>query len=150
MTYSCLFTRSDTEGRSADASGSEESDSSDELDEKYFTCGTSTTPTGITGSTITLKKDEKYYTWESKKWTSAVKYIDIKVYENPKTLRNTSAMDLWRHASFRAKVLIGNPLKPHRDQPLLKLVNQLQKGLVENFVDNHPTTVPRISDGKRK
>ena len=80
-----------------------------------------------TGSTIFFKNQGKSYTWKSPQWTTATKYGDLNIYNNPNSLPEKKPMDQWKEASFRAKVLIGTPhsnadrtLKIHRTLETLK------------------------------
>lgn len=117
----------------------EDSDSNDGVDVAHFSCSTSKAgATGPIGSRITCKHKGKSYMWESKTGTSAVKFIDIKIYDDPKAVRHLSPMEMWKHATFSAKAYIGNPLIPKTSQPILEAVKTIQNLIVEDFKARHP------------
>lgn len=135
----------------ADAVSCEESELSDGPDDEFFTCATSKKNTGPTGSSITCKKDGASFLWESKASTSAAKYIDIKIYDDPKALKGLDPMEIWRHASFRAKAMVGTVLAPAKGQRVLIAVKELQNAILEDFKMKHPKVMPiQTSGGKGK
>nr|QVW56849.1 MAG: putative NS2 protein [Tarsiger cyanurus ambidensovirus] len=148
---STLITPARTPTPPADAASSEDSELSDGPDDAFFSCATSRKPTGPTGSSITCKKDGASFLWEAKGSTSAAKFIDIKIYDDPKALKGVDPMEVWRHANFRAKVMVGSPIQPAKGQRVLLAVKELQNAILEDFKNKHPKVNPiQTSAGKGK
>ena len=125
---STSFTDAFTTPPSAAAPSTEDIKSKDDdLDSLLNSVQPQTYSSGTIGSTIFFKNQGKSYTWKSPEWTTATKYVDLKIYNNPNSLPEKKPMDQWKEASFRAKVLIGTPhsnadrtLKIHRTLETLK------------------------------
>ena len=82
---------------------------------------------GLTGSNIFFKRQGTCYTWKSPAWTTATRYIDLKLYNEPNSLQEMKPMDQWKAASLRAKVLIGTP---HSDVNRTLKINNLLDQLI--------------------
>lgn len=87
--------------------------------------------TGLTGSSIFYRNQGTSYTWKSPEWTSAHKFVDLKIYNNPSVLAEKKPMDWWREAGLRAKVLVGTPTSlPARTQRINDLLKKLTELLI--------------------
>lgn len=96
-----------TQAASVDVQDSEDCDSSDDLDESFFTALPSQKTSGITGCNISVQRTDGSYTWRSDKLMLLAKYIDLKIYPDVKKIRKCSSLDAWREANFRAKICIA-------------------------------------------
>lgn len=103
-----------------------------DLDEKSFTAKKSRQYTGETFCSISHKQGEKYYTWKSEARPTYQKLIDIRVYEDLKKLKKESnPKNIWRHATFRAKLAIGNPSNPKQGKETKALLKNLIQQIVK-------------------
>ncbi len=126
--------------RTADAQLFEDSDSNEgNLDTRLCLIQPTISNSGLTGSSIFLKNQGKSYTWKLPAWTTATKYIDLKVYNNPQDLVSKKPMDFWREAGLRAKVQIGtqtsNPERTIRINRLLERLTTLLIDEVQSAAD---------------
>lgn len=109
------------------------SDDSDvEIEDGEFTLKTFAGNTGVTGCNITLNKGDKSYTWKSTKCPTYKRYLDIKLYNDVRALKKEKdGSQHWRLAQFRAKIALGNPMKPEQwkrtKEALTNLVNVIQE-----------------------
>lgn len=129
-------TAADSKDHGADApsSANEEAYSSEEdYLANYCTAKTSKKNTGLTGCSIFVKRPEGSYSWRATKFP--VKwdyYVDLRVYKDMKELQQTDAKNMWRSASFRGKISVGNPLRIQETQRLKKAVKELQAAMLES------------------
>lgn len=139
--------------QAADVVWPEDSDSSDGLDESLFSSATlAPKNTGQIGSRIICRKEGSSYMWESKTGTSAAKFIDIKIYDDPRIPKKKSPLEMWKYANFSAKAYVGNPLLPKSGQRVLKAIKEVQNAIVEDFKARHPQLANpvQMSDGNAK
>lgn len=93
----------------ADVLSSEDSELSDaDIDTMCASVLPTQKNTGISGLNISLRRPEGCYTWKSPEWTSADRYYEIKIYDNPNKLKSVKPMDMWKQAAFSAKMLLPN------------------------------------------
>jgi hypothetical protein len=108
--------------------------SSDEDIETMLASVPSKQTTGGTGSSIFWKGKEKSYSFRSAKFPLGLKYIDLKIYDNPLAMREAKPMDQWKHASFRAKTLIGrNDSSPQDTAKIQKTLSKLRALLLKDI-----------------
>lgn len=118
----------------------EDSDSNDEGLATLLNSVKHTQPTsGKISSSIFYKNQGVSYTWKSEAWTTASKYVDLKIYNNPAVLMEKKPMEQWKEAGLRAKVLIGTESsllsRTQRIESCLKRLTELLIAEVANQPD---------------
>lgn len=127
----------DSQGASADAPGDEDSLSDDAINE-FFTqhLAKAKVPSNkaisLDGCNIFAKMGDKSYTWKAAKCPSLKRYIQFNVYPSIQDLKDTQPMEHWRRASFRGKVAVGSPLKPHLWKRTKAAIEEMQQVIILN------------------
>lgn len=124
-------TRARSPSPGADADPFEASTSSDDSLDEFCTATKSPKNTSIDGCSISLCRPGSSFTWKSNKFpVNWDKYIDLKIYDNLKEVKKASPKDLWKHASFRAKIVTGNPLLMEENKRINELLKELKKAIM--------------------
>lgn len=129
--------------RIVDADSSEDTDSSDGMEEELFSSVMSQQNTSVNGCNTTVVRQGESYTWRSAKFPPYKKLVKLEIWEEPKKYRRTNPMQRWRQASFRSTMLIGNPMEPH------SLVERLVKDLRKEMIQES-TKFPGVVSDRRQ
>lgn len=98
----------------------------------------STAPTSSIGSTIFLRTHDGSSTYRSTEFPLGEKYLDLKIYDNPMDVKTKKPKELWREASFRAKIVIGRRDSDETvTKRILSLLEELQTLLLTDII-NYP------------
>lgn len=90
--------------------------------------------TGSIGSSIFCKSQDCSYSFRSAEFPLGRKFIDLKIYDNPQSMREEKPQDQWKTANFRAKLLVGRADSNRKiTEEILTLLKRLQTLMISDM-----------------